>query len=70
MPLLIRGLDLRDNDIRTNIFRTLLAVATSGGSDMVTSEHASTLVSVALKCGLAREGNSTVCGYGLTEKHI
>ena len=37
---------------------------------MVTSEHASTLVSVALKCGLAREGNSTVCGYGLTEKHI
>jgi DNA repair/transcription protein MET18/MMS19 len=60
MPLLIRGLDLPDIDIRTKIFDTLLGVVAGGDSEMV-SEHASTLVSAALRCALTGENSSTVC---------
>ena len=59
MPLLIRGLGLPDVSIRTSIFDTLQAVVVDGGKE-ATEEHASTLVTSALKNALSREKNSVV----------
>lgn len=59
MPLLIRGLDLPDVGIRTDIINTLLAVADSGAQGS-TAEHSSTLVSVMLKNSLPQDLTSAV----------
>ncbi|KAI0642252.1 ARM repeat-containing protein [Trametes meyenii] len=54
MPLLLRGLELPDNEIRASVIDTLQAAATSSGKDnSLLAEHASSLVSTMLK-------NSTV----------
>ncbi|OBZ73673.1 MMS19 nucleotide excision repair [Grifola frondosa] len=56
MPLLLRGLDLPDNDIRASVIDTLLAAAKSGSDEnSVISEHASSLVSTMLKNSMVRE---------------
>ncbi|KAH9913980.1 ARM repeat-containing protein [Epithele typhae] len=56
MPLLLRGLDLPDNEIRANVIDTLLAAATSGGKDnTVLTGHASNLVTTMLKNSLASQ---------------
>lgn len=50
LPLLLRGLDLPESDIRASIIDTLYASATVGGSEQkIITEHASTLVSAMLK---------------------
>ncbi|KAI0629374.1 ARM repeat-containing protein [Trametes polyzona] len=50
MPLLLRGLDLPDNEIRASVIDTLQAAATSNGKDnALLAEHASSLVSTMLK---------------------
>ncbi|THH09922.1 hypothetical protein EW145_g1685 [Phellinidium pouzarii] len=54
MPYLIRGLDLPDTGIRTNIINTLSTVAADGG-EACTQEHANTLVSLMLKNILPQE---------------
>ncbi|KAI0773303.1 ARM repeat-containing protein [Trametes elegans] len=54
MPLLLRGLDLPDNEIRASVIDTLQAAAVSSGKDnALLAEHAASLVSTMLK-------NSTV----------
>lgn len=50
MPLLLRGLDLPDYDIRVNVIQTLLAVADNGSKEnSFIAEHASSLVSTMLR---------------------
>ncbi|KAI0352164.1 ARM repeat-containing protein [Trametes cingulata] len=50
MPLLLRGLDLPDNEIRASVIDTLQAAATSSGKDnTLLAEHASSLVLTMLK---------------------
>jgi DNA repair/transcription protein MET18/MMS19 len=61
MPLLLRGLDLADFDIRADVIDILIAVAedeTIGHT--VISEHTSSLVTAMLKNSLATEMSSTV----------
>ncbi|KIP04531.1 hypothetical protein PHLGIDRAFT_191607 [Phlebiopsis gigantea 11061_1 CR5-6] len=57
MPLLLRGLDLPDSEIRANVIDTLLAVAdpTAKSSSNIVSEHASSLVATMLKNCMVRE---------------
>ncbi|KAI1791817.1 ARM repeat-containing protein [Ganoderma leucocontextum] len=56
MPLLLRGLDLPDNEIRAGVIDTLQAAATSGDNDNdVVSEHAASLVSTMLKNSLVSQ---------------
>ncbi|KAI0940934.1 hypothetical protein AcV7_003173 [Taiwanofungus camphoratus] len=56
MPLLLRGLDLPDTEIRANVIDTLLAAAESGNKDSsAASEHASSLVTTMLKNSLVQE---------------
>ncbi|OSD04782.1 ARM repeat-containing protein [Trametes coccinea BRFM310] len=55
MPLLLRGLDLPDNEIRASVIDTLQATAASSSKDKDNSllaEHASSLVSTMLKNSL------------------
>lgn len=59
MPLLVRGLDLSDVDIRSTIFKTLLAVAENDAKSS-TQEHATTLVTIALKNTLPQDYTSPV----------
>ncbi|KDQ61341.1 hypothetical protein JAAARDRAFT_190123 [Jaapia argillacea MUCL 33604] len=56
MPLLLRGLDLPDFDIRADVIDTLY-VATEGQSSKPTivSEHATTLVTIMLRNSVAQE---------------
>ncbi|KAJ8481644.1 hypothetical protein ONZ51_g5860 [Trametes cubensis] len=52
MPLLLRGLDLPDNEIRASVIDTLQAAAASSGKDKdnaLLAEHASSLVATMLK---------------------
>ncbi|KAL1941257.1 hypothetical protein VTO73DRAFT_7469 [Trametes versicolor] len=50
MPLLLRGLELPDNEIRASVIDTLQAAATSAGKDnTLLAEHAASLVSTMLK---------------------
>jgi DNA repair/transcription protein MET18/MMS19 len=61
MPLLIRGLDLPDTEIRANVIDTLISAV---GSDSLmysgVFEHASSLVSTMLKNSVVSEMSSTV----------
>ena len=51
MPLLLRGLDLPDADIRASVIDTLLAAANPAGTPetAIISEHATSLVSAMLR---------------------
>ncbi|KAI0372603.1 ARM repeat-containing protein [Pilatotrama ljubarskyi] len=50
MPLLLRSLDLPDNEVRASVIDTLQAAATSSGKDStLLAEHASSIVSTMLK---------------------
>ncbi|KAG5647524.1 hypothetical protein DXG03_009461 [Asterophora parasitica] len=54
MPLLLRGLDLPDFEIRADVIDTLLAAAEGDASEQgLVSEHASTLVNIMLKNSMA-----------------
>ncbi|TEB36758.1 ARM repeat-containing protein [Coprinellus micaceus] len=56
MPLLIRGLDLPDPQIRSNVIETLLAAADGETPEKsLVAEHASTLVNAMLKNCMAKE---------------
>lgn len=65
MPLLLRGLDLPDAEIRANVIDTLLAVADpaakSKSNGSFVSAHATSLVTTMLKNSMAREMPSVVC---------
>ncbi|KAK1236424.1 hypothetical protein PQX77_000328, partial [Marasmius sp. AFHP31] len=59
IPLLIRGLDLPDHNIRCKVIDTLLAVAQEDSSDKsLISEHAPSLVTTMLKNSVARDMSS------------
>ena len=62
MPLLLRGLDLPDAEIRANVIDTLLAVADPDAktSNSIVSEHAASLASTMLKNSMVREMPSVV----------
>ena len=63
MPLLLRGLDLPDNEIRASVIDTLhaAAVSSSGEKDnAIVAEHASSLVSTMLKNCLVSQMPSVV----------
>ena len=61
MPLLLRGLDLPDSEIRAGVIDTLQAAATSGDKEnSVVSEHAASLVSTMLKNSLVSQMPSVV----------
>jgi DNA repair/transcription protein MET18/MMS19 len=64
MPLLLRGLELPNNEIRANVIDTLLATADpeSEQNDLV-AEHATSLVSVMLKNSRVPEMPSFVRGF-------
>lgn len=50
MPLLLRGLDLPDYEIRVNVMQTLLAVTDNASKEnSFVVEHASSLVSTMLR---------------------
>ena len=75
MPLLLRGLDLPDNEIRASVIDTLhaAAVSSSGEKDnAIVAEHASSLVSTMLRNCLVSQMPSVVglvvCGE-LKEAH-
>ncbi|KAL0577529.1 hypothetical protein V5O48_004470 [Marasmius crinis-equi] len=56
IPLLIRGLDLPDHNIRCKVIDTLLAVAQEDSSDKsAISEHAPSLVTTMLRNSIARD---------------
>jgi len=60
MPLLLRGLDLPDTEIRANVIDTFISAVGSEPTDHgAISEHASTLVSTMLKNSMA-SGMSSV----------
>lgn len=62
MPLLLRGLDLPDTEIRANVIDTFVsAVGGEPAEQKIISEHASTLVHAMLKNSSATEMHSTVC---------
>ena len=62
MPLLLRGLDLPDAEIRANVLDTLLAVAdpASKASTDAVAEHAASLVATMLRNSAVREMPSVV----------
>ncbi len=61
MPLLLRGLDLPDAEIRANIIDTLLATAdTTAEKNTTVSEHAASLVSTMLKNSMFKDSPSVV----------
>ena len=61
MPLLLRGLELYDTNIRADVIDTFLAVAEGDSTEQGTiSEHASTLVSSMLKNSMVQEISSMV----------
>lgn len=61
MPLLLRGLELPDNEIRASVIDTLQAAATSAGKDnTLLAEHAASLVSTMLKNSLVARMPSVV----------
>ena len=63
MPLLLRGLDLPDNDIRAGVIDTLQATATSDDQSKdsgVVSQHAVSLASTMLKNSLVTQMPSAV----------
>ena len=62
MPLLLRGLDLPDSEIRANVIDTLLAVAdpSAKSNNSTISEHASSLVATMLKNSMVRDMPSAV----------
>ena len=61
MPLLLRGLDLPDHEIRVNVINTLLAVAdTKSQENSVIAEHATSLVTTMLRNSVAKEMPSVV----------
>ncbi|TFK91443.1 ARM repeat-containing protein [Polyporus arcularius HHB13444] len=56
MPLLLRGIDLPDNEIRAGVIDTLHAAAVSSEKDnAIIAEHASSLVSTMLKNSLVSQ---------------
>ncbi|KAI0079355.1 ARM repeat-containing protein [Panus rudis PR-1116 ss-1] len=55
MPLLLRGLDLPDPEIRANVIDTLLATSDSTTENKAISEHASSLVTTMLKNSMVDE---------------
>ncbi|EAU90313.2 hypothetical protein CC1G_08995 [Coprinopsis cinerea okayama7 len=56
IPLLVRGLELPDPEIRNNVIETFLAAAEGDSSDKsLVSEHASTLINAMLKNCLVSE---------------
>ncbi|EKM50673.1 uncharacterized protein PHACADRAFT_178404 [Phanerochaete carnosa HHB-10118-sp] len=57
MPLLLRGLDLPDAEMRANAINTLLAVADSASatSNSIVAEHASSLVATLLKNSMVQQ---------------
>lgn len=56
MPLLLRGLELPDAEIRANVIDTLLAAAEGDSPEKsIVSEYASTLVSTMLKNSMINE---------------
>jgi DNA repair/transcription protein MET18/MMS19 len=61
-PLLLRGLDLPDTEIRANVINTFIsaAVGSECTGHSAISEHASTLVSTMLNNSMASEVSSTV----------
>lgn len=62
MPMLLRGLELPDPDIRANIIDTLLA--TTDGNQFtkpVIIEHAASLVATMLKNSSVKNTPSVVC---------
>jgi DNA repair/transcription protein MET18/MMS19 len=62
MPLLLRGLDLPDTEIRANVIDTFISAVGSEPTDHgAISEHASTLVSTMLKNSMASGMSSVVC---------
>ena len=64
MPLLLRGLDLPDADIRANVIDTFLAAADPSPESKetpVVSEHAASLVATMLKNCMVQEMPSAVC---------
>ena len=61
MPILLRGLDLNDSDLRTNILETLLQVATEAtGSPTALVEHAGSLVRASLSNSQPSDGTTPV----------
>lgn len=61
MPLLLRGLDLPNNEIRANVIDTLLATAdTDSKENSLVSEHATSLVSIMLKNSMVAAMSSSV----------
>ena len=61
MPLLIRGFDIADSDIRADIIDALTAVTEDNTVDQsVISEHVSSLATAMLKNCTAAETSSTV----------
>lgn len=61
MPLLLRGLNLPDPEIRADVIQTFLSAIGSESKDSsVISEYASTLVTSMLKNSMASEIPSTV----------
>ncbi|KAH9943852.1 ARM repeat-containing protein [Amylocystis lapponica] len=59
MPLLLRGLDLPDTEIRANVMDTLLAAAESNSKEnTVVSEHSASLVATMLKNSKVQETQS------------
>jgi DNA repair/transcription protein MET18/MMS19 len=61
MPLLIRGLDLPDAEIRASVIDTFIsAVGNDSAEHSGIYEYASTLVSTMLKNSIASEMSSTV----------
>jgi hypothetical protein len=62
MPLLLRGLELPNNEIRENVIETLLAAADPNSEDnSLISEHATSLVSIMLKNSTVTNMPSAVC---------
>jgi hypothetical protein len=61
MPLLLRGLDLSDLEVRANVIDTFIsAVGSESNEHSAVSEHASTLVFAMLKNSVASEVPSIV----------
>ena len=64
MPLLLRGLDLPDHEIRAGVIDTLLATAEGSTSktkeNNILAEHASSLVSTMLKNSMVQAMPSVV----------
>jgi len=62
MPLLLRGLNLPDNEIRVGVIDTLTATTDPNSKDNeLVSKYASELVTVMLKNAKAEDMPSSVC---------